>query len=172
MSVPRTIKQKADRKAYNDSYRKSAHGKELRKKWLKTTERGRAWQKSMHLLSRYGITWDQKVQMYGDQNGLCKLCRNPLPPVEHKDCHVDHDHATNKVRGLVHRQCNHLIGWVEKYLSMVPSVLKYLTDCSENEVARNFEEQCLAYRKTILSDFGPIQERCQRRSGHDGSHTF
>ncbi len=115
---------------YQAAYSKSAHGKAVRKTWLKTTPLGKAAKKSMHLVSRYGITWKRKVQMYEDQEGLCKLCHNPLPPVEHIDCHVEHDHVTNQVRGLVHRQCNHLIGWVEKYLSMVPRVLEYLKENS------------------------------------------
>lgn len=110
------------------AYRKSARGRVIRKQWLKNTPLGKEAKKSAHLAGRYGITWKQKVQMYEAQSGLCKLCRQPLPLVSDTYCHVDHNHVTGKIRGLVHRQCNHLIGWVEKHLALVPRVFVYLEE--------------------------------------------
>lgn len=128
MSVPRTPEQKAHQKQYAAEYRKSAHGRAMRKRWLKTTTLGKAAKRSMHLVSRYGITWKQKVLMYNEQQGLCKLCHRPLPPVEHSDCHVEHNHQTDKIRGIVHRNCNHIIGWFEKHSMMLPAVQQYLSE--------------------------------------------
>jgi len=64
--------------------------------------------RSRMLRQRYGITWEDKVQMYGEQKGLCKLCNEPLPG------QVDHDHETDSVRGLLHHRCNLFLGYLEQ----------------------------------------------------------
>jgi len=57
---------------------------------------------------KYGITEEQRRQMYFDQNGECGLCHRPISYDE-----TDHDHNTDRVRGLVCHKCNMLIGKVE-----------------------------------------------------------
>ena len=79
MSVPRTTEQKARRKRYSAAYRKSAHGRAMRKKWLKTTALGKAAKRSMHLVSRYGITWKRKVEMYEEQGASANFVINRYP---------------------------------------------------------------------------------------------
>lgn len=39
------------------------------------------------------------------QGGACGLCRRPFTP-RCKTPHVDHDHATGVIRGIVHARCN------------------------------------------------------------------
>src|SRR5580692_9466940 len=69
--------------------------------------------KSVHLKSRYGITFDYKASMHDKQKGLCGLCGKPLPSVSQS--HYDHNHETGKERELLHRECNFLVGIFEKY---------------------------------------------------------
>ena len=57
-------------------------------------------------LARYGLTEAQFQMMYERQGGLCDICYKPLP----KRPHVDHDHKTGRVRGLLDWWCNRLIG--------------------------------------------------------------
>ena len=57
-------------------------------------------------LKRYGLTEAQFQKMVERQHGHCDICRKPLPSKPH----VDHDHKTGRVRGLVHWHCNRLIG--------------------------------------------------------------
>lgn len=42
------------------------------------------------------------------QNGACPICKVKLPAVQ--KCHLDHDHATGKIRGLLCSGCNHGLG--------------------------------------------------------------
>lgn len=54
-------------------------------------------------------------KMLEEQGGSCKLC--PYKPVDgiHRALHVDHDHLSGKVRGLLCSGCNRkVIGAVEK----------------------------------------------------------
>lgn len=51
--------------------------------------------RTYHLKRRYGITSEDADRMFAEQNGLCAICRER--PAEH----VDHDHATGAVRGLL-----------------------------------------------------------------------
>lgn len=45
--------------------------------------------------------------MLESQNGKCKICDKPAS-------HIDHNHLTGKVRGVVCNQCNVRIGFVER----------------------------------------------------------
>jgi len=61
-------------------------------------------------LAAYGITEVQFLKMWHRQRGYCDICAKPLPN-ERKNIVVDHDHGKSKrVRGLLHRLCNRLIG--------------------------------------------------------------
>ena len=58
----------------------------------------------------YGLTAEQFLQLLVSQEGLCAICEEPLDTDEYKGIHVDHDHATGEVRGLLCRSCNTGLG--------------------------------------------------------------
>ncbi|MCA1710541.1 MAG: endonuclease VII domain-containing protein [Actinobacteria bacterium] len=60
--------------------------------------------RNYHLKHRYGITAAEYDAMLAEQGGLCALCQER--PAEH----VDHDHLTNAVRGLLCSCCNQGLG--------------------------------------------------------------
>lgn len=62
------------------------------------------------LRHRYGIDASEWQRMYAEQNGKCAVCDLPFGDVKP---HVDHAHATGRVRGLVHPGCNTIVGFVE-----------------------------------------------------------
>jgi len=70
--------------------------------------------------SRYGIEDDQYKKLIEEQGGRCAIC--------HKECklHVDHDHLTSRVRGLLCRYCNSGIGYVEESIETLQNMIKYL----------------------------------------------
>ncbi len=79
-----------------------------------------------HLERKYGITVADKEKMYKDQGGLCAVCGEPMADVFDRDCQVEHDHVSNKVRGLVHWYCNIMVGVVENHPTMLEKIYKYL----------------------------------------------
>jgi hypothetical protein len=56
------------------------------------------------LRRRYGITVEHFEAMLVEQSGLCAICG------EAPAAHVCHDHATNRVRGLLCVNCNGALG--------------------------------------------------------------
>ncbi len=60
-------------------------------------------------LQRYGVTELQYADMYRRQNGRCAICLDQVssaPRERTKSAHIDHDHATGRVRGLLCAYCN------------------------------------------------------------------
>jgi hypothetical protein len=55
------------------------------------------------------------------QNYKCGYCRNLLL---YREAVLDHDHATGKIRSVVHRHCNNEIGFLENNMSRLTSYLK------------------------------------------------
>ena len=60
--------------------------------------------RNYHLRRPYGITEEHYDRMLAEQGGLCAICRDR--PAEH----VDHDHKTGRVRGLLCFNCNQALG--------------------------------------------------------------
>jgi hypothetical protein len=59
-----------------------------------------------HLRQTYGLTPEQYDAMNSAQNGLCAICSRS----EIGGLHIDHDHRTGSVRGLLCGRCNKAIG--------------------------------------------------------------
>jgi hypothetical protein len=81
--------------------------------------------KNNELRRLYGIGIEVKRQMYIDQKGICPVCNKILDLDFMKSC-VDHDHNTGKVRKLLHRYCNVLVGVEENQPGIYKRLLEYL----------------------------------------------
>jgi hypothetical protein len=58
--------------------------------------------------------------MFAEQDGVCAICREA--PAEH----VDHDHATNRVRGLLCFNCNGALGQFRDRADLMLKAATYL----------------------------------------------
>lgn len=82
------------------------------------------------LKEKYGLTVEQFDAMLKTQKGLCAICGRP--PSGKGQCgkspvlHVDHDHATGKVRGLLCPQCNQALGKFRDDVEILTSAIDYL----------------------------------------------
>lgn len=66
----------------------------------KNTEKNHGSTRNKHLKERYGLTHDEVAAMVEAQGGTCAICQV-------KDAeHVDHDHETGEVRGILCFTCN------------------------------------------------------------------
>ncbi len=97
---------------------------------LKCRESGKA-QKQKKLKRKYGITLDQFKEMLIKQNYMCVLC-DDYPE------HVDHDHRTGRVRGLLCVNCNRRMGAVDD-IEWLDRALKYRTQAVDLEALRRVE---------------------------------
>lgn len=76
--------------------------------------------RNYHLRRRYGITIEHFNAMYSEQNGLCAIC------LEAKAAHVDHDHQTKRVRGLLCFNCNGALGQFRDRADLMVRAVAYL----------------------------------------------
>ena len=58
----------------------------------------------IHLKTRYNLTMEQYEQFLIAHNNQCDICKSP------KILHIDHDHDTGRIRGLLCNKCNQGIG--------------------------------------------------------------
>lgn len=68
--------------------------------------------------------------MYVSQNGVCAICGKPETEKSRKgnvrSLHVDHNHDTGKVRGLLCGKCNRSIGVLGDSVQILRNAVKYL----------------------------------------------
>jgi hypothetical protein len=77
------------------------------------------------LKRNYGITLQEHQEMYKNQNGVCAICKGEGDGKWKKLC-VDHDHKTGKVRQLLCRNCNMVLGQVGDNANLLEEMIKYL----------------------------------------------
>lgn len=87
------------------------------------------------LLKKYGLTIETYESLVKLQNNLCAICKSSNKGSETKNnwC-VDHDHKTDKVRGLLCHNCNLMIGYAKDNISILTSAIQYL---SQNDNTTN-----------------------------------
>lgn len=77
----------------------------------KNPERRNELRTRSRLRREYGITLEEYEAMLAAQQGKCAACAAPL------DCgkltHIDHDHLTGRVRGVLCHPCNLTAGYLE-----------------------------------------------------------
>lgn len=73
-----------------------------------------------HLTGRYGIGADDVEWLVERQGGVCPLCRTATP------AHVDHDHITGAVRGILCADCNSGMGQLRDDPWVVRRAIEYL----------------------------------------------
>ena len=66
------------------------------------------------------MTVAQVDAMHAAQGGSCAVCRKPISKF-----HIDHNHNTGKVRGLLCHRCNVMIGgWDDK--AWLEAAMRYM----------------------------------------------
>jgi hypothetical protein len=73
-----------------------------------------------HLRRRYGIGVAEYDNMVEAQGGLCALCREREPE------HVDHDHLTGRIRGVLCSCCNQGLGNFRDNVAALKAAIDYL----------------------------------------------
>lgn len=73
--------------------------------------------------------------MQDSQLGCCAICSSSLTsPVYNKgDQHIDHCHASGKVRGLLCSNCNTLLGVARDDPAILKEAIAYLNKTKENK---------------------------------------
>lgn len=128
-------------RVYQQRWRATDAGKASRRvsasKWAKTPK-GRECQANMRrklkveredqrLRRVYGISMEQRAEMFTAIEGKCPICGKLMEfgrAGYGNSVHVDHDHQSGSVRGLLCGSCNIHLGWLEKV--GVDAIMAYL----------------------------------------------
>lgn len=103
-------KSKALRRAYNRKQNPDAHHKK---------------DFGYDLMKNYGMTLDEYTKMYDNQKGCCDCCGVHESKFKRK-LHVDHNHQTGHVRGLLCTRCNPGLGYFEDSIEKLEMAIAYL----------------------------------------------
>ena len=74
----------------------------------------------------YGITLTQYTDLLSAQGGGCAICRSKTATASGGSFHVDHDHLTGKVRGLLCTCCNQGLGRFRENSALLRRAVEYL----------------------------------------------
>jgi hypothetical protein len=78
-------------------------------------------------LRRYGITREWYNRTLEDQGGCCAICNSPeIGRKGHTHFHVDHNHYTGEVRGLLCDLCNRGLGYFKDNENLLVNAANYL----------------------------------------------
>ena len=73
---------------------------------------------------RYGLKSEDIDRMLEAQSGLCGICNNPMS--SNKTTHVDHNHETGRVRGLLCERCNLGLGMFREDPAILARAITWL----------------------------------------------
>jgi hypothetical protein len=97
--------------AYKAEYRRTGRAKEPLRR--------------AHLKAKYGLTVEQYDELLASQGGGCAVCGRTA--TEKRPLHVDHDHVSGRVRGILCFNCNVGIGSFQDSPTVMLAALEYLT---------------------------------------------
>ena len=77
-----------------------------------------------HLRRKFGMTLEGYEEILARQGGVCAVCSRP--PTPSISLHVDHDHETGRIRGLLCFRCNNALGDLEDDPGLLRAATRYL----------------------------------------------
>lgn len=84
----------------------------------------------------YGIGKDEYENLLREQGGVCAICNNPPSgKAKNKHLHVDHNHKTGEVRGLLCSHCNAGLGAFREDRQVILKAIDYLNRWDPNRPA-------------------------------------
>ena len=89
------------------------------------------YRKEYWLLRKYNMSLDEKNNIIDKQNNLCAICEKKLEGGI-RSC-VDHCHKTGNVRGILCRECNLLLGYIDDNTNILKRAIFYIEKYREDK---------------------------------------
>ena len=126
-----------DKKIYNKQWRKDNPDKvkKINKRYCQNNREkvngyARQWRKdnpekikSHQLKCRYGLSYEEWLQMWENQDSKCAICGDLF--IKPSDAYVDHNHKTGEIRGLLCKRCNLSIGLFDDDSELMKKAMEY-----------------------------------------------
>ena len=101
---------------------KRIRSKEARKK---NPEMTAIYGRRANLRRFYNLEESEYDKLFDNQNSKCAICSKDLERIS-RSTHVDHNHLTGEVRGILCHHCNTAIGLFGDDINKLKSAIKYL----------------------------------------------
>jgi len=120
------------------------------------------------LKHRYGITSEHVAEILREQEDLCAIC------AKRKAKHVDHDHQTGQVRGILCFACNGALGQFQENVAWLSRALEYLSSTGEqvSEESVPYEEEAVFKICPDCEQRKSFEEFPRNRNSADGRHSY
>ncbi len=98
--------------------------------WQKNKAKFQGLARDRHLRNTYGLSNKKYEALVAKQGGNCASCRDPLPTVDkrqrRRSAHVDHNHTTGDVRGVLCSGCNTSLGGLKESPRRAQALITYM----------------------------------------------
>lgn len=64
--------------------------------------------------SRFGITYEDYIDMSYERRNLCDICRVDATNTQRGKLSIDHDHESGRIKGLLCQECNTGLGLMKE----------------------------------------------------------
>lgn len=85
-----------------------------------------------HIKRTYGLTIEDIAELHDVQRYRCGICGSKDSGTKQGGFHIDHNHITQKVRGLLCHQCNLMLGNAKDNVEILQAAMEYLNDNQES----------------------------------------
>ena len=92
---------------------------------IKYPKRHLQYYKTSHRRKYYNLEPEEYERLLTESNNLCVIC---LSPPKNKSLHIDHNHKTGKVRGLLCHGCNTALGLMKDNIDILTKAIEYLKE--------------------------------------------
>ena len=106
---------------YNEWFLKNKERRRAAKRKADRKRRADPNKKLRERLNKYNIDEATFKELEKEANGKCMICSKEI-----ENLHIDHDHITKKVRGLLCRHCNTGLGHFGEDINSLESAINYL----------------------------------------------
>ncbi len=109
--------------AYAKKRLKSGDSKKARDKWeARNGKRFRFLQK----LKKYNLTEKSYAKLLCSQDNSCAICTANLESLNSRQVHIDHNHSTGRVRGILCNKCNQGLGLFNESILLFKKAVYYM----------------------------------------------
>lgn len=106
----------------NKDKRRISRKKSYHKNILKNKEKSKISRYKTHIKYKYGITQEIYNDLFLKQEGRCAICNK----TSNRKLYIDHNHTTDKVRGLLCMKCNAGLGMFDDSIFYLINACSYL----------------------------------------------
>jgi hypothetical protein len=110
---------KSCQKLYNDKW------------YVNNTEKKADTSRWWNIENKYGLSKEDYLSILNSQGNCCKICKLSSEKNLHKYLYVDHCHTSLKVRGLLCKSCNSLLGMANDNIEILTNAINYLKETNE-----------------------------------------